>query len=75
MTTFTQLTARLKNFLRGWLLALDIKEGLVKSATVFIKSEVMLTWTPGVGTGCSKVMKSLCALCCTKVHSSLGVVQ
>ena len=28
LTTFTQLTARLKNFLRDWLLALSIKEGL-----------------------------------------------
>ena len=32
LTTFTQLTARLKNFLRGWLLALGIKEDLVECA-------------------------------------------
>ena len=43
MTTFTQLTARLKNFLRGWLLVLGIKKGLVECATVCIKSEVILT--------------------------------
>ena len=41
-TTFTQLTARLKNFLRGWLLVLDLKEGLVEYATVCVKSEVIL---------------------------------
>ena len=43
LTTFTQLTARLKNFLRGWLLVLSLKEGLVEFATVCIKSEVILT--------------------------------
>ena len=42
LTTFTQLTARLKNFLRGWLLILGLKEGLVECATVCIKSEVIL---------------------------------
>ena len=41
--TFTQLTTRLKNFLRGWLLVLSLKEGLVECATVYVKSEVMLT--------------------------------
>ena len=40
--TFTQLTARLKNFLSGWLLVLGLKEGLVKCATVCVKSEVIL---------------------------------
>ena len=39
---FTQLTERLTNFLRGWLLALGIKEGLVECATVCVKSEVIL---------------------------------
>ena len=42
LTTFTQLTARLKNFLRGWLLVLGLKEGLVECATVCVKSEVIL---------------------------------
>ena len=42
MTTFTQLTARLKNFLRVWLLVLGLKEGLVECATVCIKSKVIL---------------------------------
>ena len=42
LTTFTQLTARLKNFLRGWWLALGIKEGLVECGTVCVKSEVIL---------------------------------
>ena len=41
--TFTQLTARLNNFLRGWLLVLGLKEGLVECATVCVKSEVILT--------------------------------
>ena len=40
--TFTQLIARLKNFSRGWLLALDKKETLVECATVCVKSEVIL---------------------------------
>ena len=43
MTTITQqLTAKLKNFFRGWLLALGIKEDLVKCATLCVKSEVIL---------------------------------
>ena len=42
MTTFTQLNARLKNFLRGWLLVLGLKEYLVECATLCIKSEVIL---------------------------------
>ena len=43
--TFTQLNARLKNFLNGWLLALGLKECLVEYATWGVKSEVMLTYT------------------------------
>ena len=42
LTIFTQLTERLKNFLMSWLLVLGLKEGLVKCATVCIKSEVIL---------------------------------
>ena len=42
LTTFTQLTARLKHFLRGWLLILAQKEGLVECATVCVKSEIIL---------------------------------
>ena len=42
MTMFAQLSTRLKNFLRGWLLVLGIKEGLVECATVCIKSVVIL---------------------------------
>ena len=34
LTTFTQMTARLKTFLRDWLLFLGLKEGLVECATV-----------------------------------------
>ena len=45
LTTFTQLNARLKNFLRGWLLVLSLKEGLVECATVCVKSEVILSHT------------------------------
>ena len=44
LTTFTQLTARLKNFLRGWLLVLSLKEGLVKCAIVCVKSWVILKY-------------------------------
>ena len=42
MTTFAQLSARLKNFLRGWLLVLGLKKGLVECATVCVKSVVIL---------------------------------
>ena len=44
MTTFTQLNARLKKFLMGWLLVLGLKECLVECATLCVKSEVMLLW-------------------------------
>ena len=44
LTTFAQLSARLKNFLGGWLLVLGIKEGLVECATVCVKSVVILTY-------------------------------
>ena len=40
--TFAQLSARLKNFLGGWLLVSGIKEGLVECATVCVKSVVIL---------------------------------
>ena len=42
LTTFTQLTARLKNILRGWLLTFGLKKCLVECATVSVKSEVIL---------------------------------
>ena len=44
MTNFTWLTSRLKNFLSGWLLVLGLKEGLIKCATVCVKSEVILMY-------------------------------
>ena len=37
----------LKKFLRGWLLVLGLKEGLVECATVCIKSEVILNYVYG----------------------------
>ena len=43
LTTFVELSTRLKNFLGGWLLVLGIKEGLVECATVCVKSVVILT--------------------------------
>ena len=43
--TCTQLTARLKDFLRVWLLVLGIKEGFVECATVCVKSVVILNLT------------------------------
>ena len=42
LTTFAQLSARLKNFLGGWLLVLGLEEGLVECATVCVKSVVIL---------------------------------
>ena len=42
MTTFTQLNAKLKNFLRGWLLVWGLKECLAQCATLYVKSEVIL---------------------------------
>ena len=44
MTTFAQLSARLKNVLGGWLWVLGIKEGLVECATVCVKSVVILMY-------------------------------
>ena len=43
-TTFTQLTARIKNFLVGWLLFWGLKEGLVECAIVCVKSWVILKY-------------------------------
>ena len=43
LTAFAQLSASLKNFLRGWLLVLGLKEGLVECATVCVKIVVILT--------------------------------
>ena len=40
--SFTQLKARLKNFLMDWLLVLGIEEGLVECVTVCVKSVVIL---------------------------------
>ena len=37
LTTFTQLTERLKKFLRDWLLVLGLNEGLVECATLCAK--------------------------------------
>ena len=47
--TFTQVTARLKNFLVGWLLVLGLKEDLVECATVYIKSWVILRAKAEIG--------------------------
>ena len=60
MTTFAQLSARLKNFLRGCLLVLGLKEGLVECATVCVKSVVILM---NCITGClrAKCTKQLCS--------------
>ena len=44
LTTFTQVTPRLKNFLVGWLLVLGLKEGLVECAKVCFKSWVLLMY-------------------------------
>ena len=49
--TFTQLTGRLKNFLRGWLLVLGLMEGLVECGTVCIKSEVILIRVDYIASG------------------------
>ena len=49
LTTFTQLKARLKNFLRGWLLVLGLKECLVECATLCVKSEVILAIIIAIG--------------------------
>ena len=48
LTTFAQLSARLKNFLRGWLFVLGLKEGLVEWPTVCVKSVVILTFRQGL---------------------------
>ena len=46
LTTFAQPSARLKNFLGGWLLVLGINESLVECATMCIKSVVLLPSIP-----------------------------
>ena len=48
MTTFTQLTARIKNFLVGWLLFWGLKESLVECAIVYVKSWVILTYLSSI---------------------------
>ena len=62
--TFTQLTARLKKFLRGWLLVLGPNEGLVNCATVCIKSEVILLYMPS--TFYRKTEPTMCCLILTQ---------
>ena len=42
LTSFTPLTSGLKNCLRGWLLVLGLKKGLVECATACVESEVIL---------------------------------
>ena len=42
VVTFTQLTARLKNVLIGWLLGLGLNESLEECAAVCVKSQVIL---------------------------------
>ena len=42
LTTFPQLSARIKNFLVSWLLFWELKEGLVECAIVCDKSWVIL---------------------------------
>ena len=55
LTTFTQVFyARLKNFLRGWLLVL----GLVECATVCVKSEVILVVLSLFGCRTTKIATS-----------------
>ena len=44
LTTFAQLSLRLKNFIGGWLLVLGIKEGFLECATVCVKSVVILIY-------------------------------
>ena len=63
MTTFTQLTERLKNFLMGWLLVLGLKESVVECATVCVKSEVILTYnTTTINT--ATITKNFYCYCC-----------
>ena len=50
LTTFTQLTARIKNFLMDWLMVLGLNEGLAECATLCLKSWVILTCSRVYGT-------------------------
>ena len=43
LTTFTQLSARPKNFLMEWLLVAGLKECLLECATIRVKSVVILS--------------------------------
>ena len=71
LKTFTQLIARLKNFLRGWLLVLDLKEGLVECATVFVKSEVILLCLAYASMGSSVYARSN-VFTASRLHSTMG---
>ena len=44
LTTFAQLTARLKSFLTGWLLVLSLQKSLVGYVTVCVKSDEILLY-------------------------------
>ena len=54
----------IKKFLRGWLLVLAPKEGLVNCATVCIKSEVLLLYMPS--TFYRKTEPTMCCLILTQ---------
>ena len=56
--TFTQLNARLKNILMGWLLLLGLKECMVECVTLCVKSEVMLIWAYAAATATAVVFEA-----------------
>ena len=64
--TFTQLNARLKNFLRGWLFVLCLKECLVECATLCAKSEVILS-------SVVMIQDMNCVLLCIKNRASVAI--
>jgi hypothetical protein len=62
--TFTQLTARLKNFLRGWMLVMGLKEYRAECVTVCIKSEVILESMVHDNHTAKSDLSQIAELCC-----------
>ena len=76
LTTFTQLTTRLKNFLMDWLLVLGLEEGLVECATLCIKSWVILRIHEWVWGNCHLIlrMQFLCNHAKNNIFLKIGPV-
>ena len=79
LTTFAQLSARLKNFLGVWLLVLGIEEALVECATVCVKSVYLYPFLMMNSFVCNEVrawlLKWMLRYHCTVHWSSIYLAQ